>query len=295
MEKASSGEVDMEEWEILSDDGFLDFQHKDEKGFLSRDTGFDPKAVIDMNYFICPSPRNPRHLQTPNKPSTQIGGKKLVPVPVRLEPMVEKNPDGELVKDIGEVPMIEINVSGPVDLEKMKDPNWVSDQDTISQVFFKKMKENEFVDMKMDSPWSGGRGLKPQIDLGAIQFEEKEEEGCKGVDLEDNSAKVVIEKERGNSYEEGGLNIWKLGVTGIGALCSVGVAAAAVCIFIFGSHQRQKLHHQNEKLRFQIYADDKSIKQVVHHATRLNQALGSVRGVPLARAQITFGGYYDGL
>lgn len=36
------------------------------------------------------------------------------------------------------------------------------------------------------------------------------------------------------------------------------------------------------------------IKQVVHHASRLNQALSSVRGIPLVRAHITFGGHYDG-
>ena len=37
------------------------------------------------------------------------------------------------------------------------------------------------------------------------------------------------------------------------------------------------------------------IKQVVHHATKLNEAISAVRGVPMTRAHITYGGYYDGL
>lgn len=31
------------------------------------------------------------------------------------------------------------------------------------------------------------------------------------------------------------------------------------------------------------------------HATKLNEAMAAVSGVPLSRARITCGGYYDGL
>jgi len=37
------------------------------------------------------------------------------------------------------------------------------------------------------------------------------------------------------------------------------------------------------------------MKQVVHHATKLNEAINAVRGAPLTRAHITIGGYYEGL
>ncbi|KAG8486496.1 hypothetical protein CXB51_019868 [Gossypium anomalum] len=37
------------------------------------------------------------------------------------------------------------------------------------------------------------------------------------------------------------------------------------------------------------------MKQVVHHTTKLNEAISVVRGVPITRAQITFSGYYDGI
>eukprot|EP00268_Persea_americana_P031670 TRINITY_DN30905_c0_g1_i3.p1 TRINITY_DN30905_c0_g1~~TRINITY_DN30905_c0_g1_i3.p1 ORF type:complete len:281 (-),score=69.32 TRINITY_DN30905_c0_g1_i3:1050-1892(-) len=279
--------MDIEEWEILSDDGFLDFHQRDEKRLLARKSGCDPKGGADTNYIICSSP-----------PARQ-----LVPVPIRLEPMVEKNQDREVAKDIGQVPTVEISVAEPVVLEKIKNLTWEGDQDTISQVFFKKMKDNEFVDMKMDSPRSkgGSRGLKPQLELGGIQFEEKEDCKCEDFDQKE----VIFEQETGTKYtgpetkekgcwEGGKLNIWRWRVTGIGALCSMGVAAAGVFIFILGGHQRQKQQSQNPKLQFQIYAEDKSIKQVVQHASRLNQALSSLREVPLTRAHITFGGYYDG-
>ena len=106
-----------------------------------------------------------------------------------------------------------------------------------------------------------------------------------------------VVKEEIVNWEEnnGGINLWKWSLSGIGAICSFGVAAATICIIIFGSHQRSKQRQQNQKLRFQIYTDDKRIKQVVQHATKLNEAISAVRGVPIQRAHITIGGYYDGL
>ncbi|XP_077213473.1 uncharacterized protein LOC143848412 [Tasmannia lanceolata] len=292
--------MDFEDWEFLPDKGFLDLSHEDGKCLLSKEKVFDPKGMADVNYFICPSPPSFHRLQTPDNLRIPSGKNQLISVPIQLELGLEKNPDGEFVKEIGEVLIVPHAI-----MEKIKAPNIVGDQDTISQVFFKKMKENEFVDMKMDSPRSSNRGLKPQIEVGPIQFEEKEE-AYKGDDFENKSSKREIERETGKDYvgpeikgkgcwESGGFNICGWRVTGIGALCSVGVAAATICIFIFGNHQKNKQQNQNQNLRFQIYNDDKRIKQVVHHATRLNEALSVMKGVPLTRAQITFGGYFDGL
>ncbi|KAL2559103.1 Uncharacterized protein Fot_03842 [Forsythia ovata] len=59
--------------------------------------------------------------------------------------------------------------------------------------------------------------------------------------------------------------------------CSIGVAVATVCIVVFGTRQKSK-QQQNQKLQFQIYTKDKRIKQVVHHATKLNEAISTVRG-----------------
>ncbi|XP_077210957.1 uncharacterized protein LOC143846407 [Tasmannia lanceolata] len=305
MEKYS----DFEDWEFLPDKGFLDLSHEDGKSLLSREKGFDTIGVVDMNYFICPSPNSRPRLQTPKNSSVPSGKNQLVSVPIQLELALDKNPDGELVKEIGEVPMVENRAENRVENRavplKIKDPTKVvEDQDAISLVFFKKMNENEFVDMKMDSPKSSNKGLKPQIEVGPIQFEE-EEEAYIGDDFENKPTKMEADQEAEKNYmgseikgkrcwEDVGINICGCRVTGIGALCSIGVAAATICICIFGNHQRNMQQKQNQKLRFQIYNDEKIIKQVVHHATKLNEAVSVVR-FPLARAQITFGGYYDGL
>jgi hypothetical protein len=37
------------------------------------------------------------------------------------------------------------------------------------------------------------------------------------------------------------------------------------------------------------------MKEVVNHATKLNEAIFGMKGVPVVRAQISFGGHYDGL
>ena len=37
------------------------------------------------------------------------------------------------------------------------------------------------------------------------------------------------------------------------------------------------------------------MKEVVKHATKLNEAISVLKGLPVARAQISFGGHYDGL
>ncbi|XP_042481254.1 uncharacterized protein LOC122061828 [Macadamia integrifolia] len=297
MEKASSGDMDLDEWEYIPDDeddhGLFDIK-------LSRKMGFDQKCVFDMNYFICPSPTPSRHIFDPppksSLPIPRRDSKKLVPIPVRLEPVSVKNPDHEFVKDESEVPVAnpEAAVTG--------------DQEMVSQVFFRKMKENEFVDMKMDSPKSGNTGIKPQSELGSFPFEEKDA-GFKGEAKEHNKPSSRVATEQGMVKEdypdskinresnwEGGFSILKWRLSGFGALCSVGVAAATICIFIFGTHQRHKHHlNQNQKLHFQIYADDKRIKEMVNHATRLNHAISAVRNAPLTRATISFGGYYDGL
>ncbi|KAI9178600.1 hypothetical protein LWI28_028389 [Acer negundo] len=79
-------------------------------------------------------------------------------------------------------------------------------------------------------------------------------------------------------------DLWKWSLIEIGAICSFEVAATTMCIIIFGSQQRNQ--HNHKKLCFQIYADDKRIKQVVQQATKLNEAISVVRGVPIARVRI---------
>lgn len=118
------------------------------------------------------------------------------------------------------------------------------EEDKVSQVFFKKMKESEFENMKLDSPkLSNKTSSISQIDSMNFPFEDKESE--------------INKKDNNEEKNNGGMNLWNWRLTGLGAICSFGVAAAAVTICIFiGKHQKQKQHKQNQKLKFQ-FSDEK--------------------------------------
>ncbi|KAF9609182.1 hypothetical protein IFM89_013572 [Coptis chinensis] len=305
----TTDEMDLDEWEYLSDDGFHALPNSG-KGLLvspKLDFNLGVKGVFDMDYFTYHSPKSRRKVEKTKNSSVSRDVKQLSPIQVHLEP---KKSEEEVVKEVIKVPILETSKLSPVNNSEKPNLTLGEDQEMISQhVFFKKMKENEFVDIKMDSPKSGGRGIKAQTEAESFQFEDKKEGLEEKHDMGNKaSTKVGTEKEKlleeNNSKEvikweesRGGFNFLNWGLSGIGALCSLGMAAATICIFILGSQQRHK-HQQNQKLRFQIYADDnKRFKQVVHHASKLNQAILSVRGVPFNRAHITSGGYYvyDGL
>ncbi|KAI6697048.1 hypothetical protein NL676_017167 [Syzygium grande] len=289
--------MDLDEWELLPVDSYLDFNEGDKIFSRRHSPTPDQKSVFNMDYFRCPSPN-------PKAPS------RVVPVPIQFDPPA---PDERLMREIIKVP-VEIKLPSLI-TEKMIEPPddgkavglEEADQDMVSQVFFKKMTEPEFADMKMDSPRSGTRGIVvPQIDAAAFQGEAVLDSSCSPRKRHEVTARDVVgvtKKQQGSDSDaeeaawdenRGGLNIWKWGFTGIGALCSFGVAAATVCIIILGS-QRTKQSQRNQKHRFQIYPDDKRIKEVVHQATKLNEAISAARGVPLSRAHVTYGGYYDGI
>lgn len=256
MEK-DSFEMDLEDWVLLPNDGSLDFFNLDDKKFSSRESSGDQKGEVDMDHFIFPS--HPNTVEKSIIPSAS---------------------DEELVKNIEE-PKVEIGVLSLEIVEDINSPKLESGCCTSSQPF-KKIEENEFVDMKMAA------APMNQIEVAAMQFEEKEED-CKGENLDHNKGKIDM-----GTFEFGGLTIWRWKVHGIGALCSVGAAtAAALCVFLLGNQQRHKHQYQSQKLQLQIYANDEKIKQVMQSAARLNQTLSATR-VPLARAHFTFGGFCNG-
>ncbi|OWM73221.1 uncharacterized protein LOC116205223 [Punica granatum] len=266
--------MDLDEWELLPIDGFLDFgEDCEKKDLLGKRRAADSTTTlfdVDLDYFRCPSPRSKLSPQS-----------QLVPVRIQLDPPLVENGPCE-AREAGEK-----NRAASVE-----EGDAAPDQDAVSQVFFKKMKENEFVDMKiLESPRSGSRPISPPIEN--FHFEdvpETLESSCSPRKVPEGNCDIDREVV-GEEVSRGGLNIWKWSLTGIGALCSFGVAAATICtIIIIGSHQRNK-----QKIRFQIYTDDKRIKEVVRHATKLNEAISAAKGVPLTRANITLGGYYEGL
>ncbi|KAL2228309.1 UNVERIFIED_CONTAM: hypothetical protein Sindi_1810600 [Sesamum indicum] len=292
--------MDLEEWELLSDEGFLEIN--DDGGKKLLHTKASTTSDFQMNYFICPPKESLKN--------------QFLPVPIDLE-----KPQDEVVDEKDGIKIIPVESTDMMMMmmmmmmpEKKMKPVLSSggalgvDQDpAVSQVFFKKMKETEFVDMKVESPRGGSgtsssRGIMPQIEgAGVFQFEEKgDDDPCNKVDVEPEM--VMNKRELGlEESDEDGINIWKWSLTGIGAICSFGVA---VCIIILTSHRKNK--YGDGKLRFQIYTDDKRMKQQVvegegggSYNKKINEAMKAVRGVPnpmsmtTRRARITYGGYYD--
>ncbi|XP_015694869.2 uncharacterized protein LOC102710711 [Oryza brachyantha] len=122
----------------------------------------------------------------------------------------------------------------------------------------------------------------------------------------DDATKVIDDDDAGGEEDKKGgrgrarpecvvFSVGKLRVNGIGALCSFGVAAATVCIFLVGGRLQHHHRQQQQKIQLQLYGDDKRMQQVVQQTSRLNQAMSSVMGGGgSTRANISFGGYYEG-
>ncbi|KVI08409.1 uncharacterized protein LOC112516328 [Cynara cardunculus var. scolymus] len=257
-------DLEDEGWVNIPYDGLLQVHDDGGNKFFSRKYVRSPKNLFKMDYF-----KSSREFVEEDSRSRN----QLIPLPIQMDDHRE-----EEVKEVTGLPVL---ING----ELKEAPE--ADLDPIFQVFFKK--ENEFVEMKMDSSRSSPRGISlPYIDTDVFQYEEKSDDD----DDDDMASKVGVDEVEKAIHEEGneGLNLWKWGVNGIGAFCSFGMAAATICIILLGSGQRHKQH--NHKIRIQIFSDDKRIKQVVDRA---NEAMSAVRlrGVPLSTAHITYGGYYE--
>ncbi|CAJ2672100.1 unnamed protein product [Trifolium pratense] len=263
--------MDINEWVILSDESFF---NGDEKQIFSGNRNSfsnSSSSIYDKDYF-CTSPKSSKtiEIESPKVP------KLLIHVPIQLEPKFENFPNEELVKENSEKIKVPLSTEEP-------------DQDSVSQVFFQ-MKENKIVDMKLESPkssTSSGRGLFSPLD-GEMEI-------MTSPRMKNLEKEIMYYDEKEGEDMNVGFNFWKWSLTGVGAICSFGVAAATICVLFFGSQQKNNKLQLDQKIRFQIYTDDKRIKQVVQHATKLNEAFATARGVPLSRAHITYGGHYDGV
>lgn len=257
--------MDLEDWEILPKNPYKDLDHEEDHEAamkIIRNT----ENNFDMDYFICPT--------QDSVGKTELVPTQLIHVPVTWEPV-----------------------------STVDDTDHKKNQDSVPspRITFKTEKENEFVDMKIDLPERLTSPM-PQNDekhyaLGGEYHDEMGTEVEEGGGL---SSKKEVDSDENVKYGEK-MNVWKMGLHGIGAICSFGVAAAAAtfCVFFLGHNnniQGCRNKNQNQILRFQIYSDDnKRMNEVVKHATKLNDAISVMKGLPLARAQISFGGYYDAL
>lgn len=304
--------MDLGEWELLPRSNFNSIHHlhrdgDDEDGEIrdsKRNPNPNPRNLIDTDYFICPSQDPPKQTQ-PNRRSGMVPTQ-LLQVPITWEPVFStddsdhENKNKKLTDEVSVVVPVKI-LNNPADLgflDTDPGPGFLTDPVPSPQVSFKRMKENEFVDMKMDP--ARVTSPRPQIDLKPLDSDDMMKIGSEG---EDGGLRSKQEDWDEDLIQENGgekLNLWKMGLTGIGAICSFGVAAAAatICVFLFGSNNNnndKSGRNKNQMLRFQIYSDDKRMKEVVRQATKLNEAISVMKGVPVVRAQISLGGYYNAL
>ncbi|KAJ0243766.1 Transmembrane protein [Hirschfeldia incana] len=279
--------MDLEEWELLPKNlcEGLDLDH-DEDHEAAMKIIRNTKKNFDMDYFVCPTQDPVGKTEFHRRPS--VVPIQLLQVPINWEPVYTVDVDD-------------------TDHMKNKDP----DQELLTEsvpsprITFKTAKENEFVDMKIDLPARFTSPLPQKDDKHSVSgrvlagdyYGEMGTEVEKGGDV--RSKKEIDWDEEKKNIRGEKMNLWKMGLHGIGAICSFGVATAAATFYIFFLGRNNSIRgcrNKNQTIRFQIYSDDnKRVKEVVKRATKLNEAISMLKGLPVARAQISFGGHYDGL
>ncbi|XP_010558726.1 PREDICTED: uncharacterized protein LOC104827275 isoform X2 [Tarenaya hassleriana] len=235
-EREREREMDLGEWELLSRSNYNIIDHLDDDGVMIRNPNPNHERHLDMDHFIiCPS-QDPTK-QTEHNPGSQVVPTQLLQVPITWEPIFSpEDTDHDKMTKLTD----KVSVLLPVEIHPGLLPDPVPSPHRVS---FKKMKGNESVDMKLIDP------AKVTSHLPGI--------GSEGEDGGLGSKKDDLDKglNKGNDGEE--LNLWKLGLTGIGAICSFGVAAAAatICAVFFGNNNKN-CRNKNQVLRLQIYSDD---------------------------------------
>lgn len=267
--------MDLDEWEVLPSDGFIDHH--------VSSSSSNPNGLIDMDYF--------QKFIDPPQYSKICDSRVVSVVPIKFDHGI-----GEIPAEEKEIPEDQSSGEQLKGLEMVEKVSETCVQETVSQVFFKTLKEkNEFVDMKLDSPKSLNKGFVPQVDVGTYQFDEEDEKFEEEEHIKEEKSSKLDEEVVNWEDTNGGLNVWKWAMSGIGALVSFGFAAATVSLIVLGNRHKDKPSNKSQEFHFQLYNHDKRMNQVVHHATKLNEAINAVRGAPLTRAHITIGGYYEGL
>lgn len=154
--------MDLDEWEFLSvpssEEGFLDFHGDGEKNTKGKPVP-DPEGVFNMNYFICPSPDQEKFLEVEPPLNSEL------PNSISKD---EKGEGGE--EETKEVTSETLGIS-----KRTKASDTEADgPETDSQVCFKKLKENESVDMNFDPPDFDNRGIDPLSDSNLFYFDHKD-------------------------------------------------------------------------------------------------------------------------
>ncbi|KAL8217107.1 hypothetical protein R6Q57_023944 [Mikania cordata] len=257
-------DLEDEDWVNVPYDELLEVHHDEDDKFFSRK--FATKSY-KSGYFRIPK-TSQDYVKDDPICENQLDHKEVIKLPILI---------GDSIETSGKA---ESKPKPDHDLEQESNSN----QDPIFHVFFEK--ENQFVEMKMDS----SRPSSQELGLSCIETAPFQHRKNGDHEVSCSSPSKMIKKEVVDwKYSNQIMNFWKWGLSGIGICCSVGMTAATICIIICGNGRKNK---QNTKFRFQIHPDNKRIKQVMQKA---NEAMSAARGVPLVKAQITCGGHYESM
>ncbi|KAI0498002.1 hypothetical protein KFK09_021243 [Dendrobium nobile] len=176
---------------------------------------------------------------------------------------------------------------------------------SISHVFFK------MINPKVDEEIRELKRPSYELEQSTVEVVVEEIEAAPSVYLMEEKVNLAekgeLTEEEGEEekamWEGIGIRIWRWRIMGVGALFSIGAAAAAtICVVAFGGREGKqppyrRHQHQSNLLQFHFHNEDQSVNQLVEQASRLNQALAAARGTPtmMRTAKISFGGSYDGL
>jgi len=253
----SGAKMDTNDWVVLSDDSLFDVNEDcvEKQVFLGK-RNLDSKSVFDVDdYYFCTSPKFKKTSEDSRNFHPMVP-KESVHIPIRLESRIGEAPDEGLVEETAKE-HVEVTLvpSSPIAAtEKIKGVVVEADQDTVPHLL-SKIRE-------IESPKSLGMGLFLKPEMGGLKFEEigrEAQEMMVSPRMKIDRDLTVMESSKEVEDCGDGFNFWKWSLNGVGAICSFGVAAATICVLIFGSNQRNKFH-QDQKIRFQIYTDDKVSK-----------------------------------
>ncbi|CAA7404133.1 unnamed protein product [Spirodela intermedia] len=151
------------------------------------------------------------------------------------------------------------------------------------QAFFGGPRTDELADMTMEvSPMAAP--------FGSVDPPAEDGEGagkCEGAPDREQEVGISSPEIVQKGIPEGfGLRVWRWRMTAVGALSSVGFAAATVGVFLLSGHHRIKHRQRNPGIQIQIRHDDKGISEIMTSAME-------IKGFPASRALLSFGGRYE--
>ncbi|KAJ0974216.1 hypothetical protein J5N97_016181 [Dioscorea zingiberensis] len=233
--------MDVDDWEILNHEHENENpNHFSEEKKKKKNPEDKEEGVVNMEYyFTCKSP-----------PSVVLPAGEINP-----NNHVEDQNDAISEQEIKEISIAVL-------------PDVLAEMGVISQLFLKKLEDDDSVNMKIEHPTCIIREF--------YQSEDSEEFSSEEFSFEDHE--IEKEKKKKSCKGEGDVSAW--GLSGARTLCSIGAAAATLCVLLFSGcpHKTKRgRYHQNQE-----------IVEEAQQTSKLNQAVPVTKPTQVRGANISF-------